>query len=102
MKPPWKRAVQHRPLLMSGLVLFSLIVLMLATAPAPVCAADEGQSGIAIAQQDTPSAATVEVSHTVVWAAHWRSVLGNRTRMIQITLIVVAVGIGFLMWGKHK
>lgn len=43
---------------------------------------------------DPPSTATATFAFSL------DGILGDRTRMIQVTIVVVAIGIGLLMWGK--
>lgn len=56
-----------------------------------------------------PEAVTVQTSptcraasQTVVFGAWYNNVLGDRSRMIQVALIFMMIGIAFLMWGKDK
>ena len=55
------------------------------------------------------SSATVSATSTsapvcFAWTdwINWRSVLGNRRRMIQVTLVAVCIGIAFLLKGRIK
>ena len=62
--------------------------------------------------QDTaPARVTYTVSATstpapvcFAWTdwINWRAVLGNRRRMIQVTLVAVCIGIAFLLKGRIK
>lgn len=84
---------------------FSLVVLTaLFLAPVPIHAAQANreQSMRNVASLAVP-VATISSDRQAVWAswAYYASqVLGNRTRMIQVTLLFVVLGVMLLMWGK--
>lgn len=78
-----------------GIVLIVLVCL-LAGAPAAVVSA---AAPVAPASDDgdarTPLLATA-ATNTVCLVAFWNSVLGNQTRMIQVGLVIIAIGIFIL------
>jgi hypothetical protein len=69
-------------------LLLALVLFLAPGAAAPATAAPAPAAAPAAAALTSPPVAA--------------NILGNRTRMIQLAIIVMCIGIAFLMWGKQK
>lgn len=82
------------------LVLAALLALPVTAPGSPARAAAAGPAPISARVPVTaPRHPAVAPASLSSWT---QSVLGNRTRMIQVTLVFMALGIVLLMWGKSK
>jgi hypothetical protein len=80
-----------------------LAVLTLAVAPRPALAEQTDSIPATSAVESATSLTTpLTCAPQPVFAFDFLNVVGDRTRMIQIALVAMALGIAFLMWNKGK
>ncbi len=85
-----------------GLAVLSLVVLLAVWSPAPAQAAAAPHVIAAAAAADVDAVVSPQPLPRPVAFGYFEYVLGDQVRMIQVSLVVLAIGIMFLMWGKSK
>src|SRR6476660_7879625 len=90
-----KHAMSRRPAWHVGLV----VLLGMGAAPCSPAAAAPFSAPLPVAAE-CRSASRSDSPVPTLYAGFFHDVLGNRTRMIQVTLLCVIVGIYILMWRR--
>lgn len=80
-----------------GVIGLLCVGLLLATPGRAAAAATDVAAATA-----TPNAPALAAASRPVFAAWYQDVLGNQTRMIQVTTLFMIAGIMFLMWTRGK